>query len=384
MEVEIIDNFKNTKIFTNKMKKVFLTILLMIAAIAVSLFVVKTQGLNFYSQKVYLQKAGFGNLISKENKKPDRPDPTKITIQTFGDLMLDRYVRKTINNHSSEYPFENIKDLLDQADFNVVNLEGTLTDFPTKSIQPNDTTFTFSKRHAETLRDLNFTITSLANNHSRDFGTTGAQQTKETLKTNNIAYFGDYFNKNEISHVENYSGTKIGFVGYHQLSNTGFQNVLNEVARLRDKVDFLIVYAHWGIEYARMNFSDAQQAAAYQLIEEGADAVVGMHPHVVQPIEIYKGKIIFYSLGNFVFDQLFSDDVREELGVRIIIEPKQVTYQFITLENIDIQIHETTADKRRELLREIAQASEISDFFKEQVKRGEVVLRETAFSNFIK
>ena len=81
--------------------------------------------------------------------------------------------------------------------------------------------------------------------------------------------------------------------------------VVEEIEKVKNKSDFVVVYTHWGLEY-HLRESESQKNLAHMFVDAGADVIIGSHPHVVQPIEIYKEKVIFYSLGNLVFDQYFS------------------------------------------------------------------------------
>jgi poly-gamma-glutamate synthesis protein (capsule biosynthesis protein) len=165
-----------------------------------------------------------------------------------------------------------------------------------------------------------FDVLSLANNHMLDFGETGYKQTQNYLSNAKINYFGNYNNQPEnLSTIVEKNGIKVGFVGYHGLIDKGFEDVLNEIQKIRPQVDFLIVVAHWGAEYKKVP-ADSTREKAKQFIDAGADLVLGGHPHVVQTIEEYNGKMIFYSLGNFVFDQYWSKDTMEGLGVEILLE----------------------------------------------------------------
>ena len=100
---------------------------------------------------------------------------------------------------------------------------------------------------------------------------------------------------------------------------------------MRPNCDFIIVFAHWGIEYKDKETKE-QVVLGHELIDAGADLIIGSHPHVIQPIEIYKNKAIFYSLGNFIFDQGFSKATKEGLGVRVVLEKNQITFKLIGLE----------------------------------------------------
>ena len=89
----------------------------------------------------------------------------------------------------------------------------------------------------------------------------------------------------------------------------------------------MVVFSHWGVEYSPAS-TDSMKSLAHQFIDAGADLVVGSHPHVIEPMEIYNGKRIYYSLGNFIFDQYFNEDVRNGLGVTVRInkETKQMDF----------------------------------------------------------
>lgn len=244
----------------------------------------------------------------------------QITLLAFGDLMLDRNVfLKTQKAGDFAFPFININLFLKGADFRLANLEGPITKFESVATRDNRMRFTFSLRFLEELKKR-FDIFSLANNHTLDFGEDGLKQTKDFLAQEEIGFFGDFKNRKEsISKVIEKNGIKIGFVGYHALVYKNLSEIIKEIQDIKNKSDFVIVFSHWGDEYQVM-FSSSQQEEARMFIDAGADLILGSHPHVIQPIEIYKNKVIFYSLGNFIFDQYFSQETMEGLSVGILLE----------------------------------------------------------------
>ena len=121
------------------------------------------------------------------------------------------------------------------------------------------------------------------------------------------------------------NGITIGLVGFHELHGSGFDDVLTEVERLSPLTDALFVMPHWGIEYEREKPSAQQRQEAHALIDAGADVIIGAHPHVIQPIELYQDKPIFYSLGNFIFDQYFSQETMEGLAVGVTLIKEYTT-----------------------------------------------------------
>jgi len=94
------------------------------------------------------------------------------------------------------------------------------------------------------------------------------------------------------------------------------EKVKEAINFLKDKTDWVIVNIHWGEEYD-LNFNKIQKEIAYQLIDDGADVIIGHHPHVVQEVEVYKGRPIFYSLGNFIFDQMWSEETKKGAVVEL-------------------------------------------------------------------
>ncbi len=294
----------------------------------------------------------------------------KATITVFGDIMLDRRVRKTLDEKGSAYPLLKMDRFMMGSDRVIANLEGPFTD--NKSVvQPNALVFTFDPKHAPTLKKFGITSVSLANNHTLNFGEKGLQSTREVLKKNGIAYFGDPSNKTGISFVEEVGGLKIAHVGYHQFAG-GFENMIDEIKRLRPLVDYILVYPHWGEEYETTKPTTRSKQEAHAFIDAGADVILGGHPHVVQPLEIYKNKMIVYSMGNFIFDQQFSEDVKTGLSVGLVLSERAVQFHLFPIEHNDMQITLSGAHKRDTLLSSIAKNSVVSEEIKKQIREGVV------------
>ena len=136
-----------------------------------------------------------------------------------------------------------------------------------------------------------------------------------------MLYYGDPNNANEIGTVIVKNGIRIGIVGFHEFSYMNFDKVFAEIEKLRPQVDFLVVTPHWGVEYQSLP-TEKQRKWATEFIDSGADAVIGSHPHVIQNIEEYRGKKIYYSLGNFAFDQYFSKETMTGAGVQVVVRKK--------------------------------------------------------------
>lgn len=294
-------------------------------------------------------------------------NPT-VTLLAFGDMMLDRYIRVAIKDNGMAYVFESIRRLLDGNDIVLANLEGAFTDLEPQPPRPNNLEFTFDPLLIPKLQKLGFNLFSLANNHSGGFGLTGLEQTKNYLKNYSIDFFGNPSNTDRPSFIKEIRETKIAFVGYNQFGQNS-ENIIKEIENIKINVDFVVVMAHWGIEY-QDTFSKNQQETAHQFIDAGADIVIGSHPHVIQPIEIYKNKTIFYSLGNFVFDQLSSDKTKQ--GLALGIELQKGEYKFYLLPFIMQNWQVRLLDKENSdmILKRISEHSVTSQNIKNQIQKG--------------
>lgn len=324
-----------------------------------------------------------------QNPQPASPRPSlpkialkeieeKLSLILVGDIMLDREVyRQTLKAGDFAYPYKNIDSFLQTADLRAANLEGPITGNKSVALGKTRTTFTFAPPAAPELA-RRFDVVSLANNHTRDFGADGYKQTLRYLQTNKINYFGDYFNSENLSKIIEKNGFKIGFVGWHGLADEGLAQILEEIKKLKPRVDFLIVYPHWGAEYLT-DIQPALQPIGRGFIEAGADLVVGTHPHVVEPMEIYKGKLIFYSLGNFIFDQYWSEETGIGLAVKLTLRRQTgKIQQYFELAPVQIpgtsQTELANASIKEKILTRLGQDIPQPEL-KEKIRQGKFVLK---------
>ena len=293
------------------------------------------------------------------------------TILVFGDMMLDRNVRKNILTHDETYPFEPLKQFLIGSDIVVANAEGVFTHFPSETLDVLDAPlkFTFDPAILPRLKQLGFTMFSEANNHALNFGREGLNESETNITLAGLNYFGDPSNKDTHPYTATVKGQKIAFIGYNQFTDIGLDVVLDDIRTAKNNGAFIIIYPHWGDEYSA-TACQTQIDAAHYFIDAGADAVLGNHSHVIEQIEIYKGKAIFYSLGNFIFDQNFSVATSEGLSVRIFVAPTTATYYIFPLEIKHAQASLMSYQKSSETLDNLSRLSTTPENIKSDIRKG--------------
>lgn len=261
-----------------------------------------------------------------------KPEPPQATMLAVGDIMLSRAVAKRMRQHGYDYPFASTSEFLRSADITFGNLETSIT--PGPEVQPFEMSFRADPESAVALRDAGFDVLSLANNHTPNFGENGLQDTMRYLDETGIIHVGagtDMEAHQPKSLTAN--GIRFAFLAYNDSDvvpasygagearlGTAFMDTERMQASVRaakESADIVIVSMHSGTEYELFP-NDSQTAFARAAIDAGAEIVIGHHPHVVQTMEQYRGKYIFYSLGNFVFDQMWSQDTRDGLALRLV------------------------------------------------------------------
>lgn len=246
-----------------------------------------------------------------------------------GDIMLDRGVALHAARYGDSSLFSGVSGLFAGQDAVIANLEGTITDEPSVSVSTTSPlVFTFDPRFAPLLHSLGITAVSLANNHALDFGAHGFAQTAAYLDAAGIAHFGSPKNTGKLSAVLLVRGRTVCLVGYHALFDPDLSAVAAETQSIKSGCDLTVAFAHWGVEYQHEPTA-AQRQEAHALIDAGADVVIGSHPHVVEPVEVYDGRAIFYSLGNFMFDQDFSPQTERGLALALVLEPHALQFTLI-------------------------------------------------------
>ena len=198
-------------------------------------------------------------------------------------------------NDGFAYYFKNVRSILSKDDVTIANLETTFTDSNDKP----DKQFNFkaSSDYAKSLTLGSIEGVNISNNHIYDYKEKGLLDTKNALEKQKVNYFGE-----ESMWSTKIKGQSFVFLGYRgwSLDKPFLDKVKDDIAKLKKTNSVVIINFHWGAENAYYPV-DAQKELAHFAIDNGADIILGHHPHVIEGIEQYKNKIIAYSLGNFCF-----------------------------------------------------------------------------------
>jgi poly-gamma-glutamate synthesis protein (capsule biosynthesis protein) len=274
--------------------------------------------------------------------------PEEVSLVFAGDIMLDGLPGAGIAQGGD--PFANFATILAGADLSVGNLECSVA----TSGKPEDKRFTF-RAHPRTLPVLakHFGAVGLANNHSGDFGKAALAETMQHLAENKLPFFGagkDLAAAHQPLIIER-KGVHIALLAYDEFKPRSFEagpdypgiawsedeQVLSDIHRARELgADLVLPFMHWGWEGERTP-STRQRELARKMIDAGADAVIGGHPHVTQGAEIYHGKPIVYSLGNFVFDGFHEEATRTGWVLRLTLNQHGVVHWDTIIAKLDAQ-----------------------------------------------
>lgn len=283
--------------------------------------------------------------ISEDNsdQKAETETPERISLILVGDIMLGRGVEYMVKKHGQEdfrFPFLKIADYLNEFDIVFGNLEGMISDKGSKvgSIY----SFRVKPEAIEGLKFAGFNVLSLANNHALDYTKLALEDCLERLSNEEIKYVGAGFSENEAYSlvIKETKKVKIGFLAYTDLgpevwrarkensgiawiSKNDFERIEKDIKNAKSQADILIVSLHSGEEYVQ-KLTEFQTEFSKMAIDAGADIIAGHHPHVIQLNEIYNSGHIFYSLGNFIFDQSFSEETMTGQIIEILIEDKKI------------------------------------------------------------
>jgi poly-gamma-glutamate synthesis protein (capsule biosynthesis protein) len=245
-------------------------------------------------------------------------------IVFVGDMMFDRTIRTTAQEKGGDYLFSCIDPLLSGADLVVGNLEGPITASSSVSVgstvgSPENFTFTFASTTAALLYRHNVRLVSIGNNHIMNFGHDGLLQTKEYLAQAGVGYFGDPdAPESERVARQSIGGIAFSFVNWSDWTSDKTDHTLAQIRTEAQSGRVVVVYTHWGDEYVPPPVRVRE--LAHEMVDAGAAIVIGSHPHIVQEHEVYHGKDIYYSLGNFIFDQYWNDAVSHGLALSVAFD----------------------------------------------------------------
>lgn len=265
--------------------------------------------------------------------KDDMSSRENVSIAVVGDVMFARNMPGVLSLDSS--PFAGVSNVTSNVDLLLINFENAAT--YSESAVKSDVPLKCSPDYVPLARANNNTVAAIANNHAMDYGYVGMNDTINYLKDAGITPIGAGNSEDEAHQAvtQEINGRKVTILNYMDSNNfaeypyemmpyangsaPGYSaydsaDAQKQIAENNDS-DIIIAYVHFGNEYSHVPNED-QERIAHELIDYGADVVVGTHPHVTQGIEMYNGKPIFYSLGNFMFD-LANPDTQADYFVQI-------------------------------------------------------------------
>jgi len=329
------------------MKKIFWAFFTVFLGFFVPFLSFNILGGFFAGQKMPVQiySAGIANskiqdVVLKEKEPAIEPAaPLRISLVFVGDIMLGRGVEQSVfRNEAGDFSFLfRQAPFLNEADIAFANLEGPIA-VAGKDLG-NVYSFKFQPDVLDALKQAGFDAFSVANNHTADWGAAAFEENLFRLKNKEILPVGGGFDRQEASSVQmiEKNGIKIGFLGFSDVGpnwfkageNTSGISIVDSsydalVKKAAGSVDVLVVSLHFGEEYATSSNS-RQKDLAHRAIDAGAKIVAGHHPHVIQEVENYNGGAIAYSLGNFIFDQNFSEETMEGLVLEVLLSGKEIS-----------------------------------------------------------
>jgi gamma-polyglutamate biosynthesis protein CapA len=296
----------------------------------------------------------------------------KLNLYVVGDIMLARDVERKLLKYGSDYAYQKLNFNIEDS-YTLANFESAI---PSVHVPTPDNTFRFSvnEKYLSDLSKSGVTHVSLANNHAFDYGLAGYNNSITKLWDNNLTPFGhpSILSSSSVS-VLQISDLTVAVVAIHTLFNTPNDELLQSILAYASSLsDIQIIYIHWGEEYA-INQSSEQRKLATKLSNFGADIIIGHHPHVVQGVEKINDTIVFYSLGNYIFDQYFSQNVQEGLMLKIS-HNDLLKFELLPVTSVNhrAQPELTEGTQKSYFLEQLAQRSDQN--LAEQIKSGVVLL----------
>ncbi|WP_314592098.1 CapA family protein [Paenibacillus terrigena] len=295
-------------------KRIWVALLLSVVVVVGSGFLLRAKLFG----DIWASGINSGNYaLDTENTNHSSGDKNDISIVFAGDVMMDDSVKEAMRERGVDDPFLQVKDQVQAADWAVVNLETAVT---TATVKDTSQTYNFNADPASLggLRNAGFDMVSLANNHVLDYLPEGLMDTIRNLEDVGLAHTGAGKNEEEAFQAKTVilGGNRVKIAAFTRFIPLVSWNaakdrpgvagaykqkkVLKVIREQSADSDYFIVYMHWGVEQNNRP-EKWQRDLAKKMIDAGADAIIGSHPHVLQGFEYYKGKPIAYSIGNFLF-----------------------------------------------------------------------------------
>ena len=309
-----------------KILSVVLAIIIFLDVVAISVLFIDRKK----SDPAIDEKYGYGINANQNNGAEGNEEPsglfTRVTFTAVGDNLIhdaiyEQAAARTSSGYDFEYAYQNISDKIEAKDVAILNQETIISTDHNVSSYPQ---FNSPTELGEEMLDIGFDVFNIATNHSIDCGEKGLISAIEFWKSKNAVTTGAYLNEADFQTipVTEVKGIKIAYVGFTEQTNglklpsdtdvilmtTNDEERLIQRVRDADAIaDFVIVNAHWGVEYTHEP-NDTQRNLAKKLGENGADVIIGTHPHVIQPVEFISNSdgsqtLVAYSLGNFISAQ---------------------------------------------------------------------------------
>ena len=322
---------------------------------------------------VQVSKQGNGTVnaaletIAVVPHKTQSADPT-LNLMFGGDVTLtDAYSDKVGKNY--QWAFSQLEEFR-QADVSMVNLEAPFTS-AAQPLPGKKFNFKAPVENVQVLQNGGIDIVNLANNHAMDYQSAGLLETTQTLQKAGIQSVGAGENIKAARRpvIMDVKGKKVAYLGYydadlHAATAQGAgtnprhnDRVAADIKALRKQVDWIVVNYHWGEELAKYP-GDWQIDLARFTVDQGADLVVGHHPHVLQGAEVYKGRPIVYSLGNFIFGGNSTSDY-DTAALKVSLKDQQMRVEFLPVQVRSYQARVVNGQAGQQILGQITGVSDI-------------------------
>lgn len=298
---------------------------------------------------------------------PRNSDPA-VSLLFGGDVALtENYSAKVGNDHQWTFaPFDEAR----RADVSMVNLESPLTN-ASQGLPGKRLNFKSAPDNVQVLKNGGIDLVNLANDHAMDYQGAGLEDTIKALDGAGVAHVGAGRNSQEARRpvIVDVKGQRIAYLGYYdadlhaasdQAPGTNPRHndrIAADIKALRNQVNWIIVNYHWGEDLAKYP-GDWQIDLAHYTIDQGADMVVGYHPNVLQGAEVYKGRPIIYSLGNFIFGGKTGSDY-DTAALQVSLKDHQMKVEFVPVQVRNYQAKAVSGEAGQQVLQQIANVSDI-------------------------